>query len=339
MDTLLKIRGLKLDLMSTRGIVYALSGVDMDIARGEIHGLVGESGSGKSMTSRSIMRLHDKKKSRISGEILYNGTDLLKLPESEMQKLRGNRISMIFQDPMTSLNPLMTVGAQISEVLLNHERLTSAEVKERTISLLEKVGITSPESRIDQYPFELSGGMQQRIMIAIAIACNPDLLIADEPTTALDVTIQAQILSLLKKLQKEMGMSILLITHNFGVVAEVCDRVSVMYAGKVVETAGTRTIFRSAAHAYSRALINSIPKVNTGSEYLPTIEGSPPQLFSEITNCSFAPRCPLADSICESVPELVECGDEEGHVALCHHIISEDWVTKDGERELYDEQR
>lgn len=321
MDELLTIRNLKVDLMSTRGIVYALSGVDLQIARGEIHGLVGESGCGKSITSKSIMRLHDKRRSRVSGEILFNGRNLLKVPEKEMQKLRGDRISMIFQDPMTSLNPLMTVGAQIAESFLNHRKPSAAQTRERTLALLEKVGISSPERRIDQYPFELSGGMQQRVMIAIAIACDPDLLIADEPTTALDVTIQAQILSLLKDLQRETGMSILLVTHNFGVVAEICDRVSVMYAGKIVETAATKTIFRNPAHSYSRALIQSIPKPGSASEYLPTIEGSPPQLFAAIERCSFAPRCSRADKACEQAPALRECGDETGHVASCHHIV------------------
>lgn len=321
MDNLLTIENLKVDLMSTRGIVYALSGVDLSMKRGEIHGLVGESGSGKSITSKSLLRLLDKKRSRVSGKIIFDGLDLLSLSEKEMRSIRGNRISMIFQDPITSLNPLMTIGKQISETFLNHTRISSSDIRRRTLALLDRVGLHPANKRINQYPFELSGGMQQRVMIAIAIAQNPDLLIADEPTTALDVTIQAQILELLKSLQQETGMSILLITHNFGVVAEICDRVSVMYAGKIVETGSTGSIFKNPAHYYTQALIDSIPKGGRGEEYLTTIPGSPPQLFSTITNCSFAPRCPHGDQICQdTVPPLRPCGDGSGHVAMCHHM-------------------
>ena len=273
---LLSIRDLKVDLMSVRGIVYALSGVNLDIRPGEIHGLVGESGCGKSMTSKSILRLHNEQRSRMSGQIFFEGEDLLKVSRRRMQSIRGNRISMIFQDPMTSLNPLLTIGDQISESYRQHEKCTKADAKAKTLELLEKVGIFPAEKRFSQYPFELSGGLQQRVMIAMAIACSPALLIADEPTTALDVTIQAQVLELLQKLSREMNMAILLITHNFGIVAEICDCVSVMYAGRVVETSGTRDIFRCAAHPYSKALIDSIPKAGSEEEYLATIPGSPP---------------------------------------------------------------
>ena len=318
---LLSIRDLKVDLMSVRGIVYALSGVNLDIRPGEIHGLVGESGCGKSMTSKSILRLHNEQRSRMSGQIIFEGEDLLKVPRRRMQAIRGNRISMIFQDPMTSLNPLLTIGDQISESYLQHEKCTKAEAKAKTLELLEKVGIFPPEKRFSQYPFELSGGLQQRVMIAMAIACSPALLIADEPTTALDVTIQAQVLELLQKLSREMNMAILLITHNFGIVAEICDCVSVMYAGRVVETSGTREIFRNAAHPYSKALIESIPKAGSEEEYLPTIPGSPPQLFSENPACAFMDRCPYADALCEKrPPEKMIAPD---HMAACHHIRTE----------------
>ena len=314
-QNLLSIRDLHVDLMSIYGIVYALRGVNLDIRPGEIHGLVGESGCGKSMTSKSILRLHDESRTRMTGEILFEGQDLLRISRKEMQKIRGNRISMIFQDPMTSLNPLLTAGEQISETFRQHEKCSKKEAREKSLELLEKIGIYPPEKRYSQYPYELSGGLQQRVMIAIAIACGPSLLIADEPTTALDVTIQAQVLELLKKLSDEMNMSILLITHNFGIVAEICDRVSVMYAGKVVECSDTVSIFRSAAHPYTRALIDSIPKAGYTGEYLPTIPGAPPQLLQKIEACSYKERCPLACPACDTSPEEQIIGD--GHMEAC----------------------
>ena len=320
MNTLLEIKELKLSLMSTRGIVYALSGVNLAIGEGEIHGLVGESGCGKSMTARSILRLNNEKRSRVDGEILFMGEDLLKLTNRNMQQIRGERISLIFQDPMASLNPLMTIGDQIGEVFRLHGRCSKTEARDKTLAIMEKVGIDPPEKRIDQYPHELSGGLQQRAMIAIAIANSPDLLIADEPTTALDVTIQAQILELLKSLQRDTEMAILLITHNFGIVAEVCDRVSVMYAGRVVETADTRTIFHNPGHPYSKALIESIPKAGSGGEYLATIPGSPPELYSVMTECPFAPRCNFASEACRVNPLMRACGDMPDHFAACHHL-------------------
>ncbi len=320
MSELLEIKNLKVDLMSTRGIVRALSQVDLTIRKGEILGLVGESGCGKSMTSKAVMGLLPTKRSRVSGEILFQGEDLLKLPKKRLQALRGNRISLIFQDPMTSLNPLMTVGQQLGEVFRLHEKCSKQEAREKSMELLEKVGIYPPAKRVDQYPHELSGGLQQRVMIAIAIANNPDLLIADEPTTALDVTIQAQILDLLQNLQKDLGMSILLITHNFGVVAEVCDRVAVMYAGRVMETADTHTIFQNPGHPYSKALIESIPQPGGNQEYLTTIPGSPPELFAVQKDCPYAPRCGYADSACETLPNMRRCGDTPDHIAACHHL-------------------
>ncbi|MBQ6663262.1 MAG: ABC transporter ATP-binding protein [Firmicutes bacterium] len=315
MENLLEIKDLRCDLMSTKGIVYALGGVTLDIRKGEILGVVGESGCGKSMTAKSILRLHNKQRSRLSGQILFEGQDLVKCTERQMQKIRGDRISMIFQDPTSSLNPLLTIGEQISETFLLHNKITKAEAKARTLELLAKVGIQPPEKRFDQYPFELSGGLQQRVMIAIAIACDPALLIADEPTTALDVTIQAQILDLLKDLQRDMGMSILLITHNFGLIAEICDRVAVMYAGKIVEVADTQTIFDHPRHPYSKALIESIPQPGSEGEYLMTIPGSPPEMFNDNRFCLFRDRCSFRTEACDKLPPMEEC--ESGHFVAC----------------------
>jgi peptide/nickel transport system ATP-binding protein len=318
-EDLLTVRDLKVDLMTGRGIVYAVGGVSFTIRRGEIHGIVGESGCGKSVSSKAIMGLFEGKRSRISGTVLLEDRDLLALPEKQKRRIRGNRISMIFQEPMTSLSPLMPIGAQIEEALANHRRLSRDERRRRALSLLERVGL-EPE-RAGQYPFELSGGMQQRVMIAQAISCDPELLIADEPTTALDVTIQAQILGLLRRLRRELGMSVLLITHNFGVVAENCDRVSVMYAGRVVETADTATLLSSPAHPYSRLLMESIPRGHADPQgeggRLRTIGGGPPSLREIPQGCPFAPRCPQAGQACGIMPQPRERG--EGHVVSCHY--------------------
>lgn len=317
-DTLLDINELTVDIMTTRGVVHALDGVNLQVARGEIHGLVGESGCGKSMTAKAALQLLDKRRTRYGGQVLFQGQDVLALAEREMCQLRGSRISMIFQDPMTSLNPLMTVGEQITEIYREHSQSGKKEAREQTLALLAKVGINPPERRFGQYPFELSGGLQQRVMIAMAIACGPELLIADEPTTSLDVTIQAQILELLLALQQDLGLSILLITHNFGIVAEMCDRVSVMYAGRVVETAATKDIFQSARHPYSKALIDSIPRTGITEKYLPTIPGSPPQLLEKITACAYMPRCPYAEERCAAAAPLLQYEKETGHSFACH---------------------
>lgn len=318
---LLDIRDLKVDLMTVRGIVYALDGVNLRVAPGEIHGLVGESGCGKSMTAKSILRLHSEARARCSGEIWFEGRDLARVSQKEMERIRGKRISMIFQDPMVSLNPLLTVGEQIAETVRRHERCTRQVARERALRLLSQVGIAPPEKRYAQYPFELSGGLQQRVMIAVAIACNPALLVADEPTTALDVTIQAQVLELLKRLSDELSMSILLITHNFGIVAEVCDRVSVMYAGRVVETADAHAIFKNPLHPYTRGLIGSIPRFGMRGEDLPTIPGAPPQLYEREAGCPYRDRCPRAYHICDTRPAAVEI--EPGHVVACCQVGAE----------------
>jgi len=316
----LSIENLSCDFLTVEGIVYALSGVNLSLKRGEIHGLVGESGCGKSVTSRAILGLVDRKHTRLKGTIRFDGKNLLDLSEKEMRLVRGNRISMIFQDPGNSLSPLETVGFQIEEAITNHQALKGEELQRQTFSLLEKVGLHPETAR--QYPFELSGGMQQRIMIAQAISCSPELLIADEATTALDLTIQAQVLNLLKSLQKELSLTVLLITHNFAVVTENCDRVSVMYAGRIVETAPARSLIESAAHPYTQALINCIPRTCSegekhGSRELPVIPGAPPRLYEPPRGCSFAPRCPRADDVCNSIPPITELGG--GRIVCCHH--------------------
>jgi len=315
----LSIENLTCDFLTVAGIVYALNGVNLKLKRGEIHGLVGESGCGKSVTARSILRLVDKKHTRIGGEVLFDGRNLLSLKEREMRSIRGERISMVFQDPLNSLSPLETVGRQIEEAMTNHLKLKRAELRSRTAELLVKVGLHP--NIVKQYPFELSGGMQQRVMIAMAICCNPELLIADEPTTALDLTIQAQVLTLLKSLQKELSITVLLITHNFALVTENCDRVSVMYAGRIVETAPSRAIIESSAHPYTRALINCIPRPQAGGNRktkLQVISGSPPKLYSPLEGCPFAPRCPKADNACAQNPPIADLGN--GRSACCHHL-------------------
>ena len=318
---IISIENLSCDFLTVEGIVYALSGVNLRLKRGEIHGLVGESGCGKSVTSRAILGLVDKKHTRLGGAIFFDGKNLLELPEKEMREIRGKRISMIFQDPLNSLSPLETVGSQIEEAVSNHMELSKTELRNRTASLLEKVGLHSETAK--QYPFELSGGMQQRVMIAQAISCDPELLIADEPTTALDLTIQSQVLSLLRSLQKELSLTILLITHNFALVTENCDKASVMYAGRVVETAPTRDIIKSPCHPYTRALINCIPRpAADGTETkqrvkLPVISGSPPRLYDPITACPFIPRCPKADKVCSVMPSVTGLGGER--TVCCHH--------------------
>jgi oligopeptide/dipeptide ABC transporter ATP-binding protein len=315
---------LTLDGASERGravprILYALDGVSLSLRRGEIHGLVGESGCGKSISSRAILGLLDKKRSRLRGSIRFDGKNLLELDEKALRAIRGRRISMVFQDPLNSLSPLETVGSQIEEALSNHFSLGAGELRGRALSLLEQAGLDPLTA--DRYPFELSGGMQQRVMIAMAISCSPELLIADEPTTALDVTIQAQTLSLLKRLQKELSLSVLLITHNFAVVAETCDRVSVMYAGQIVETARTEDLVAAAAHPYSRALIDCIPRgLAQGAgpkQPLRVIPGFPPRLYDPPRGCPFAPRCARSDGACGEKPSRTELG--KGHVVFCHH--------------------
>lgn len=328
-NNILEVKELKTSFFTEELEVKAVDGVSFSLPKGKTVGLVGESGSGKSITSLSIMQLIDKPGKIVGGEILFNGDNLLDKSNAQMRNIRGKDISMIFQEPMTSLNPTFTVGQQISESYKIHEGLGKKEARHRSIEMLKLVGIPSPEQRIDQYPHELSGGMRQRVMIAIALACNPELLIADEPTTALDVTIQAQILELINDLQKELNMSVLLITHDLGVVAETCDYVAVMYSGKIVEFADVKTIFKNPRHPYTVGLINSLPPHDRDiEEDLPVIQGTVPSPADMPKGCRFAPRCPFASDICKTLPELVT--NDDGNQIRCW-IYSDEW---DGDPEV-----
>ena len=328
---LLEVKGLKTYFYTEDGIVRAVDGVNFEVYPGEVLGLVGESGCGKSVTSLSIMRLISKPGKIDEGEILLDGEDLLKLPEDEMIKVRGNRISMIFQQPQTALNPVFKVGDQLAEVLDVHQDLGKEAGWKRAIALLKMVGVPDPVRRAEAYPHELSGGMAQRVMIAMALACVPELLIADEPTTALDVTIQAQILDLMRDLRREMGTSVILITHDLGVVAEMAERVAVMYAGEIVEQTDVNSLFDEPLHPYTQGLIGSIPVLGEMKERLDVIPGSVPNLVNLPPGCRFAPRCQARFkyglTICNEVkPELEEIKQDhyvrcwlyqnaEGHVA------------------------
>ncbi|MGI6566970.1 MAG: ABC transporter ATP-binding protein [Firmicutes bacterium] len=316
-EKLLEVRGLKTYFYTDDGVVPAVDGVDFSLGKGETLGIVGESGCGKSVTSLSIMRLiPDPPGKIVDGEILFDGSNLLEKSEAEMRSIRGNDISMIFQEPMTSLNPVFTIGDQIMEAIILHQRLSKAEARERAIEMLRLVGIPVPERRIDEYPHQLSGGMRQRVMIAMALSCNPKLLIADEPTTALDVTIQAQILDLMRKLRDEFGTAIMLITHDLGVVAELAERVVVMYAGKIVEEADVVPLFGEPLHPYTVGLLGSIPKLTEQQERLQVIEGVVPNPAFMPKGCRFHPRCKEAREICKvEEPELMELSP--GHHVAC----------------------
>jgi oligopeptide/dipeptide ABC transporter ATP-binding protein len=314
---LLEVKNLYTHFFTKAGVVRAVDGVNFDVKPGETLGIVGESGSGKSITAMSILGLIPTPPGKIvDGEILFKGEDLLKKSDSQMRQIRGKEISMVFQDPMTSLNPVFSVEKQMVETILAHEKVTKRQAKERTIELLNLVGIPDPSKRVRNYPHEFSGGMRQRVMIAMALACNPSLLIADEPTTALDVTIQAQILELFKKMQRELDMAIIMITHDLGVVAEVCDRVMVMYAGKPAEFTETKKLFDQGKHPYTLGLMNSIPKISPNKEKLVPITGLPPNLSDLPKGCSFAPRCKHVMDSCLSIdPTLHEV--DENHFVRC----------------------
>ena len=306
-ESILEVNNLTTRFRTERGTVTAVQGVSFHVQRGEILGLVGESGCGKSVTSQSIMRLYDEKRfARYEGEILFDGKNLLTLPEKQMQAVRGGRIAMVFQDSLSSLNPVFTCGDQIMESILIHQKLSRAEAKEQAVEMLRLVGIPDPERRFSQYPHELSGGMRQRVMIACALSCRPKLLIADEPTTALDVTIQAQIMELIVDLNRELDMGVILITHDLSVVAETCSRVAVMYLGQIVEEADVLSLFEHPMHPYTRGLLKSIPSVSEGRrEDLYIIEGTVPLLSQIPQGCRFRPRCPYARPECaERMPEL-----------------------------------
>ncbi len=326
-NNILEINDLKVDFMTVRGIVFAVQGVNLQIKEGEIHGIVGESGCGKSVTSKSIMRLQDETRTRYAGNIIFRDKDgkeidILQQSSRDMQKIQGNDIAMIFQDAMTSLNPIMKAGEQVAELVRNKLKMNRKEAKAYVIDLFEKVGIFPAEQRYEQYPFEMSGGMLQRIMIAMALSCKPRLLIADEPTTALDVTIQAQILKLIKDLAKENHTSVLFITHNLGVVAEICDSVSVMYAGKVCETGSVLDIFDHPAHPYTRALLKSNPKAQSTEKYLATIHGTPPLLYQEFTKCPFQERCSEQIEKCQHcMPQMCMVGEQHESACLKNEVI------------------
>lgn len=317
MEKLLEINNLKTSFFTHVGEVKAVGGVSFYLNKGEALGIVGESGSGKSVTMMSLMRLLADTGKVVDGEILFQGKDLTKISEKEMEKIRGNEIGMIFQDPLTSLNPVFTIGNQIMEPLLKHRGLKKKEAFDRAVQMLSLVGIPSPEKRMKQYPHEFSGGMRQRAMIAMALCCEPKLLIADEPTTALDVTIQAQILELMKDIKQKLNTSIILITHDLGVVADVCDRINVMYGGLIAETGSTRDLFYNPRHPYTWGLLNSIPNPkSTMREKLKPIEGQPPDLLKPPVGCPFAPRCDYAMRICEEQrPPLFQISPE--HKAAC----------------------
>ena len=314
---LLEVRDLHTSFFTPVGEVKAVNGISFNLDHGKVLGIVGESGSGKSVTAYSVMQILEKTGKIMSGSIKVDGKELVGLPEREMKNIRGNRISIIFQDPMTSLNPVYTIGNQIVEVIRLHTDKNKTEAWARAKELLELVGINEPEKRLKQYPHELSGGMRQRVMIAIALACEPKLLIADEPTTALDVTIQAQILELMQDLRKKLGMSIIMITHDLGVVASMCEKIAVMYAGHIVEYGTTDEIFYQPGHEYTKGLINSIPKLNTAEhERLVPIEGTPVDLLNPPAGCPFAPRCKNCMKICLSkMPPRTELSDT--HYTYC----------------------
>ena len=325
---LLEIKNLKTYFYTEDGTVRAVDGVDIEVYPGEVLGIVGESGCGKSVTSLSVMRLIGQPGKIIEGEILFEGRDLLNLSDIEMMSVRGNRISMIFQQPQTSLNPVFRVGEQIGEVLNIHQDFGKEAAQKRTIDLLKQVGIPDPERRAEAFPHELSGGMAQRVMIAMALACVPDLLIADEPTTALDVTIQAQILDLMRNLRSQLGSAVILITHDLGVIAEMADRVAVMYAGQIVEQSAVRTLFKEPLHPYTQGLIGSTPVLGRVRDKLDVIPGSVPNLINLPVGCRFAPRCRARVNhnltVCtEKEPDLIPVG--EGHRVRC-------WLYQDSDQ-------
>lgn len=307
MENLLDVRGLKTSFNTKFGEVQAVRGVSFQLTKGEVVGVVGESGCGKSITMMSIMRLLDKNGIIKDGKIFFEGKDISKITEKEMSKIRGNDIAMIFQDPMTSLNPLITIGNQIIEPLIIHEKLSKKEAFKKGVELLRLVNIPNPEKRMKQYPHEFSGGMRQRAMIAMALSCNPKLIIADEPTTALDVTIQAQILEIMKNIKNKLGTSIIFITHDLGVVADICDRVNVMYGGLIIEKGGINDIFDNPKHPYTWGLLDSVPSVQKERKRLKPIEGQPPDLLKPPKGCPFYARCKFAMNICrEKMPEFYE---------------------------------
>jgi oligopeptide/dipeptide ABC transporter ATP-binding protein len=330
-EPLLEVKDLKVSFRTEDGVVKAVDGVSFAVDQGDVLGIVGESGSGKSVTMMSVLRLINDPNMQVEGEVIYKGRDLMKLHKDEMQEVRGDEIAMIFQDPMTSLNPVYRVGDQIIEAILTHQDVGKPVAKRRAIELLQQVGIPHAEERVEDYPHQFSGGMRQRAMIAMALANNPDILIADEPTTALDVTIQAQIIELIDKLKDEFNSAVVLITHDLGVVAEIANEIIVMYAGRVVERAPTRQLFYDPQHPYTWGLLGSIPRLDRPKqERLHSIKGMPPSLINAPEGCRFRPRCPHAFDKCTEEPELRNRVEEHAHLDRC-------WLTVPDKRRLRDE--
>jgi len=317
MGDLLRVENLKTYFKTQNGVIKAVDDVSFSVTQGEVLGLVGESGSGKSMTCRSIMRLIAHPGKIVSGKIWFQGEDILSWPMNRLVNYRGAQVSMILQEPMTALNPVQTVGLQIEETIIQHERISKNSARDRSIELFRKVGIPAPERRIKEYPHQFSGGMRQRVMIAIALACRPKVLLADEPTTALDVTIQDQIIRLVEALQDEMGMSVVWVTHDLGVVAQLCDRVAVMYAGHIMELADVIELFENSRHPYTRGLLESIPSGETREvQKLIPIQGQPPDLCNLPAGCPFIPRCRYSDKSCTSA-DLTLREVKPGHLSAC----------------------
>jgi peptide/nickel transport system ATP-binding protein len=316
---LLEVSDLKTYFRTDDGVVRAVDGVSFSVDKGQTLGIVGESGSGKSVTCLTIMGLNPRRTAMSSGQALWKGEDLLTASPRRLREIRGNEIAMIFQDPMTSLNPVHKIGDQLAEAMQLHEDVTKKQARNRALDLLKAVGIPRAERRLDDYPHQFSGGMRQRVMIAMALINNPDLLIADEPTTALDVTTQAQILSLIEKLQEEFGSAVIMITHDLGVVAEIADEVVVMYAAEVAEKANVTQIFKRPHHPYTWGLMGSLPRLDADVERLVQIQGQPPSLLRPPSGCRFHPRCPYVMPVCKEVdPELAEVSDDPGHLQACH---------------------
>ncbi len=330
-ERLLEVKGLKVRFATEDGVVRAVDGVDFELDRGRVLGIVGESGSGKSVTALTLLGLTRDKNTKFEGEVLYKGQNLLELPEAKLRDVRGNEIAMIFQDPMTSLNPVYKIGDQIAEAILTHEKVKKRAAHQHAVELLRRVGIPNPQQRVHDYPHQFSGGMRQRAMIAMALSCNPDVLIADEPTTALDVTIQAQILELIDALKDDFDSAVILITHDLGVVADVADEVIVMYAGRVVERGAKREVFYDPQHPYTWGLLGSIPRLDRPKpKKLHSIQGQPPSLINLPQGCKFRPRCPQAFDKCIQEPELENRVSDRGHLDRC-------WLSVDEKRSVRDQ--
>ena len=329
-EPLLEVKDLKVSFRTEDGLVRAVDGISFSVDEGEVVGIVGESGSGKSVTMMSVMRLINDPNAIYQGEILFKGRNLMGVSQDAMREVRGEEIAMIFQDPMTSLNPVYTVGWQIEEQLNEHNDLNKGQARQRAIALLTQVGIPKPEQRIDDYPHQFSGGMRQRVMIGLALSCNPDLLIADEPTTALDVTIQAQILELVKSLKREFGSAVVLITHDLGVVADIADRILVMYAGRIVEEGNKEQIFYDPQHPYTWGLLGSIARLDRPkARRLTAIAGQPPSLINRPQGCSFRPRCPQAFDRCRSEDPKLTAKVGDGHLDACHLSVDDKRERRD----------